>query len=160
MRRSSGRSRHLSRVRIEEGIMATSRKPDPGVPGESTTNRVAREEAIAARYAGRPSLRALYEGGQIDRLAFDEAKRVRAAGAPERPFRDLIVALRAERERQGLSLADLAERTGFDRAAIHKLEIGANANPTLTTLARYAAALGARIEWDLKTTAASGPADR
>jgi DNA-binding XRE family transcriptional regulator len=142
-------------VRIEEEIMATSRKPKPAVPGEQATDRRAREDAIEARYAGRPSLRALYEGGQIDWEAFDEAKRVRAAGPPERPFRDLIVALRAERERQALSLAELAERTGFDRAAIHKLEIGANANPTLTTLARYAAALGARIEWDLNTTAAS-----
>jgi DNA-binding XRE family transcriptional regulator len=137
--------------------MATSRKPDPGVPDEPATGRVAREDAIAAQYAGRPSLRALFESGQIDRQAFEEAKRVRAAGPPQRPFRDLIVALRAERERQGLSLADLAERTGFDRAAIHKLEIGVNANPTLTTLARYVAALGARIEWDLKTKAASGP---
>ena len=53
----------------------------------------------------------------------------------------LIAALRAERERQGLSLADLAERTGIDRAAIHKLEIGVNTNPTLATLSRYAGAL-------------------
>jgi DNA-binding XRE family transcriptional regulator len=140
--------------------MAKSRKPDPGVAGESTATRVAREDAIAAQFAGRPSLRALYESGQIDREAFEEAERVRAAGPPQRPFRDLIGALRAERERQGLSLADLAERTGIDRAAIHKLEIGANTNPTLTTLTRYAGALGARIEWYLKTTAASEPAGR
>jgi transcriptional regulator with XRE-family HTH domain len=38
----------------------------------------------------------------------------------------------------------------MDRAAIHKLEIGVNRNPTLATLNRYAAALGIRIEWSLK----------
>ncbi len=140
--------------------MAKSRKPNPGVAGKSTTDRAAHEDAIAAQFAVRPSLRALYESGQIDRKAFEEAERVRAASPPQRPFLDLIVALRAERERQGLSLDDLAERTGFDRAAIHKLEIGVNTNPTLTTLTRYAGALGARIEWYLKTTAASEPAER
>ena len=63
----------------------------------------------------------------------------------------MIAALRAERERQGLSLADVAERTGMDRAAIHKLEIGLNSNPTHATLTRYASALGTRIEWHLET---------
>jgi DNA-binding XRE family transcriptional regulator len=138
--------------------MAKSRKPAPAATGELTTERVARDDAIAARYAGRPRLRTLFESGQIDRKAFERAERLRAAGSPARPFRDLIAALRAERERQGLSLSDLAERTGIDRAAIHKLEIGVNANPTLATLTRYAGALGARIEWDLKTTAAGEPA--
>ena len=75
------------------------------------------------------------------------------SGPPARPFRELIAALRAERERQGLSLADLAKRTGMDRAAIHKLEIGLNSNPTYATLTRYAHALDARIEWKLKTVA-------
>ena len=69
--------------------MARSRNPDPGTAGEPTTDRTAREDAIAAQYAGRPSLRALYESGQIDREAFDEAKRLRTAGPPQRPFRDL-----------------------------------------------------------------------
>ena len=64
-----------------------------------------------------------------------------ASGPPARPFRELIGALRAERERQELSLADLAKRTGMDRAAIHKLEIGLNSNPTYATLTRYAQAL-------------------
>ena len=100
----------------------------------------------------------MYESGQIDRRAFEGAQWLRAAGPPQLPFRDLIAVLRAERERQGLSLADVAERTGIDRAAIHKLEIGANTNPTQATLTRYAGALGARIEWNLKTTATGEPA--
>jgi DNA-binding XRE family transcriptional regulator len=138
--------------------MARSRKQTPGDAGELTTNRIARDDAIEARYADRPSPRGLYESGQIDREAFEGAERVRVTGPPARPFRELIAALRAERERQGLSLADLAERTGIDRAAIHKVEIGLNTNPTIATLTRYADALGARIEWDLKTAIASEPA--
>ena len=39
------------------------------------------------------------------------------SGPPRHPFRELIAALRAERQGQGLSLADVAERTGMDRAA-------------------------------------------
>jgi len=63
----------------------------------------------------------------------------------------LIAALRAERERQGLSLADLAERAGMGRSAVHKLDIGSNRNPTFATLSRYASVLGTRIEWHLET---------
>ena len=87
----------------------------------------------------------------IDRQAAEQAERLRPPGPRARPFRELIAALRAERERQSLSLADLAKRTGMDRAAIHKLEIGLNSNPTHATLTRYASAVGARIEWKLKT---------
>jgi len=57
--------------------------------------------------------------------------------------------LRDERERQGLSLADLRERTGFTRPGICRLETDDNANPTLRTLARYAAALGKRVNIEL-----------
>jgi hypothetical protein len=137
--------------------MAKSRKRVPNGSAESVTDRMARDDAIEEKYRGRPSPRALYESGQIDRAACDQAEQVRAAGPPARPFRELIAALRAERQRQGLSLADLAERTGMDRAAIHKLEIGLNRNPTFATLHRYAGALGARIEWDLKTSVAGEP---
>src|SRR5262245_26902005 len=110
--------------------MAKARKSNSDHASESAAGRSARDDVIHERYSQRPSLRALYESGQIDREAYEQAKRLRAAGPPVRPFRELIAALRAERLRQGLSLADLAARTGMDRAAIHKLEIGLNQNPT------------------------------
>jgi DNA-binding XRE family transcriptional regulator len=50
--------------------------------------------------------------------------------------------LRRQRERIGLSLADVSERSGLGRAAISRLENGHNANPTLDTIRRYAAAVG------------------
>ena len=61
------------------------------------------------------------------------------------PLRQVLAALRAERERQGLSLADINERTGIDRAALSRLENNEDANPTLTTLERYAAAVGKQM---------------
>ena len=61
------------------------------------------------------------------------------------PLRQTVAALRLERERQGLSLADINERTGIDRAALSRLENNEDANPTLATLERYADAVGKQI---------------
>ena len=61
------------------------------------------------------------------------------------PLRQVLRALRTERERLGLSLNDIFERTGIDRAALSRLENNENANPTLGTLDRYAEALDKQI---------------
>lgn len=61
------------------------------------------------------------------------------------PLRQVLGALRAERERQGLSLADINQRTGIDRAALSRLENNENPNPTLSTLERYAEAVGKQM---------------
>ncbi|HEY2158812.1 MAG TPA: helix-turn-helix transcriptional regulator [Isosphaeraceae bacterium] len=58
---------------------------------------------------------------------------------------ETLARLRLAREREGLSLADVSERSGIDRAAISRLENGLNPNPTIDTLGRYAAALGKQI---------------
>jgi DNA-binding XRE family transcriptional regulator len=63
---------------------------------------------------------------------------------------DALAGLRRERERQGLSLTDMAERTGIDRATISKLETGKIPNPTIGTLRTYAKALGRRLAWTLE----------
>jgi DNA-binding Xre family transcriptional regulator len=60
-----------------------------------------------------------------------------------------LSALRAERERQGLSLSDVSERTGIDRATLSKLETGKVANPTVETLRTLAGALRKRLSWSL-----------
>ena len=62
-------------------------------------------------------------------------------------LRALMVRLRETRERMGLSLTDLSERTGLTRAAISRLENGWNLNPTLETLYRYADALGVGLKF-------------
>ena len=57
---------------------------------------------------------------------------------------EAIAALRRERKQQGLSLTDMAERTGIDRATISKLETGKLTNPTIGTIGTYAQ--GARVQ--------------
>ena len=66
----------------------------------------------------------------------------------------LLYRLKRERETAGLSLADVAERTGMDRAAISRLENGHQPNPTVDTLSRYAAALGKALIWSVEDRAA------
>ncbi len=63
----------------------------------------------------------------------------------------LLGALKERREALGLSLADVAARSGMDRSAISRLENGAYLNPTLDTLYRYASALGAEIGFSVRT---------
>lgn len=53
--------------------------------------------------------------------------------------------LRKLRVEKGLSLADLQDLTGMDRSAISKLETGERENPTVTTMVRYAQAVGKKI---------------
>ena len=60
-------------------------------------------------------------------------------------LRKTFAALKATREQQGLSITDLAERTGMDRAMISRLENGQIDNPTIATMARYAKALGKKV---------------
>ncbi len=59
--------------------------------------------------------------------------------------RTAIHALRRERQRQGLSLADLKARSGIDRASACRLENDPDANPTIKTLERYASAVGKKL---------------
>ena len=67
-------------------------------------------------------------------------------------LKQTIFVLKAEREKAGLSLAALAKRTGIDKAALSRLESGKQANPTLATLSRYAAALGKEVCVALRNT--------
>jgi hypothetical protein len=60
-------------------------------------------------------------------------------------LREAVQLLRAERTRQGLSLAEMQIRTGIAPSALSRLETDADANPTLATLERYANALGKQL---------------
>lgn len=68
--------------------------------------------------------------------------------------------LKKAREAAGLSLADIEERCGIDKAALSRLENGLSANPTIETLMRYATALGKHLKLTLEDAPApqrSGP---
>jgi hypothetical protein len=57
----------------------------------------------------------------------------------------LIAFLKAERDRQGLSLQDVADRTGLKADDLLALEDGRNSSPALAVLTRYARVLGRRV---------------
>jgi DNA-binding XRE family transcriptional regulator len=61
-----------------------------------------------------------------------------------------IGGLRQHREQAGLSLGDVADRSGLDKATLSRLENGWYPNPTLNTLARYARGIGKRLVLDLE----------
>ena len=63
---------------------------------------------------------------------------------------ELMATLKRKRERQKLTMGQLSEMTGIDQAALSRLETGKNANPTLETMNRIAAALGKTITCSLK----------
>jgi DNA-binding XRE family transcriptional regulator len=87
--------------------------------------------------------------GLEDLLASGDAAEVVSQGE----YLDLLAmlaALKKHRERQDLSLADVAARSGMDRAAISRLENGVYVNPTVDTLYRYAQAVGADIGFSIR----------
>jgi DNA-binding XRE family transcriptional regulator len=59
--------------------------------------------------------------------------------------RKLLRALIAARTKAGLSQAEVARRMGIPQPAIVRLEAGTH-SPTLTTLARYASAIGVDLD--------------
>ncbi|MBY0229609.1 MAG: helix-turn-helix transcriptional regulator [Gemmataceae bacterium] len=60
-------------------------------------------------------------------------------------MRGIAHELKQERERQGLTLAQMAERTGMDAATLSRIETRTAGNPTVGTLSRIARALGKDI---------------
>lgn len=76
--------------------------------------------------------------------------RKRALEVSRAQVRNTVAALRAERERLGLSLADVESRSGLKRSALSRLENDPTANPTLLTLQRYASAVGMRVVAELE----------
>src|SRR5947209_5986755 len=112
----------------------------------------AREQSLRARLQKeRPSLPDLVRAGECDPDAvmtmgmyFDVQRALQA--------------LKRERQRSGLSISAVAERSGLDRAVVSRLENGKQDNPTVATLMRYAAAVGKRFLWSYEDLATKGTA--
>ena len=60
-----------------------------------------------------------------------------------------------KRELRGLTLADVSERTGLDKGMLSRLENGKILNPTMTTLWKYADAVGMTLRMSAEKVAAS-----
>lgn len=86
------------------------------------------------------------EAERIDREERDGIRRKgRAVKARHERLRDIIQVLKAERQRLGLSLAEIGGRSGIGKANLSRLENDQDPNPTMDTLLRYAEALGRAI---------------
>jgi ribosome-binding protein aMBF1 (putative translation factor) len=73
---------------------------------------------------------------------------------PDEPLLEALAALRLERERQGLTLAEVSVRSRIDPTTISKLENGKLPNPTYSTMRSYARALGLRLGWTMEPISA------
>jgi ribosome-binding protein aMBF1 (putative translation factor) len=81
----------------------------------------------------------------VEAEADDIRRRGREAfAAHEQALGSAIRELKQARESIGLSLEEVAQRMGTDRANVHRLE-NVPGNPTVATLARYANAVGKSI---------------
>ncbi len=65
----------------------------------------------------------------------------------------IFTSLKAEREKLGLNLAEMSERCGMAREVIYRLESQTTPNPTISTIQRYATALGLEVSFALKRIA-------
>jgi ribosome-binding protein aMBF1 (putative translation factor) len=116
-----------------------SQKPTRRIhrPRSQTPEQEAEEKAIRERFQKeKPSLKSLVESG--------DASDIHSMG-DYWELRKAFAALKSLREQKELSISDLAERTGMDRAMISRLENGLIDNPTIATLTRYASAMGKRV---------------
>src|SRR5260370_32129383 len=106
-------------------------------PRIQTPEQEAAEQALRQKLQEeRPTLEDLVERGDITQVF---------TMGEYWELRKTFAALKAMREQQGLSITDLAERTGMDRAMISRLENGQMDNPTIATMTRYARALGKKV---------------
>jgi DNA-binding Xre family transcriptional regulator len=62
---------------------------------------------------------------------------------------EFAASIKKLREQQKVSLAEMASRTGIDRAAISRIENAQVDNPTIATLERLARSLGRRLRIEL-----------
>jgi DNA-binding phage protein len=110
--------------------------------GKSIQRKTGRSPEEAAR------LRALREHYQREKPSIASLEAQGAAFTTMGEFmltRGIAHELKLERERQGLTLAQLAERTGMDAATLSRIETRTAGNPTIGTLSRIAHALGKDI---------------
>lgn len=109
---------------------------------ERTSEELAELRAVRERFQReKPSLeQVLAATGQVEATTLGEYFQAR----------ELLLALAQERQRQTMTLAALAKKTGYDPAVLSRLFTGRQANPTLATVVRIANALGKTVVHTLR----------
>jgi ribosome-binding protein aMBF1 (putative translation factor) len=117
-----------------------SKRPVTKKPKRSAAE-LARLKAIREKFQReRPSLRELVASGDY----------TEPVPQPEYLLMlELAAELKRTRQARRLSLADVAKRSGIDKAALSRIENGQNANPTIGTLQTIARSLGVRLRFQL-----------
>jgi len=105
-------------------------------------------------------LRKLRNRFQAERPSLDQLVRTGEYSPPVKQgdylaVLELAAQLKQSWQAQRLSLSQVAERTGIDKAALSRIESGQNANPTIGTLETIARAIGARIRFNLESIASA-----
>ena len=75
-------------------------------------------------------------------------------------MQQLLHDLKKARTAAQLSLADLAQRTGMDKAVLSKMENGRHGIPTLPSLTRYAQEVGLRLAFSLTSGVEEEPSGK
>jgi len=70
--------------------------------------------------------------------------------------RRLVADLSAQRRSAGLSQTEVAARMGTSQSAVARLESG-DADVRVSTLERYAAAIGSQLAWQARVQPSAGP---
>lgn len=87
------------------------------------------------------------------RIDTEEGQEIRAAGREifkrHGIAREMVQRLKRKRLESGVSLTELAQRTGIAKPNLSRLENNERVSPTLETLHRYAQALGLKMRVEL-----------
>jgi hypothetical protein len=110
--------------------------------------RLVRDRLLTAEEAATYNVIRQQVAGEVSELV----SRHRDRTATFEQLHHVLQQLKATRESQGLSLVDVTIRTGMEPSILFDLETEQGASPTMETLARYAEALGKRLQISLSDT--------
>jgi ribosome-binding protein aMBF1 (putative translation factor) len=101
------------------------------------TAKLPKIERSAEQKAEERRIRELHRQNPVREVPTDTMR-----GADAARLLKFIALIQKEREVQGMTVEQLAERAGMDAAALSRLETGQSFNPSLATLFRIVSALG------------------
>jgi DNA-binding XRE family transcriptional regulator len=96
-------------------------------------------------------------GGDVPELPLLPGFREMALRRMSAERRRLVAGLTAQRRAAGLSQTEVAARMGTSQSAVARLETG-DADVRVSTLERYAAAIGSQLAWQARAQDAADPA--
>ncbi len=98
-----------------------------------------RHKAIREKFKDKPTIEELVAQGELSGHPVTLSTYLN--------LRLIVRNLRQIREQSKLSLADISEKSGMDKAMLSRLENGRVPNPGIETISRYLDAMGKSLEW-------------